>query len=744
MKFKRVISVILLSLLAVVILLLVFLSTIAKYLIEKHAEEYTGRRILLENLHINVFTGNIRVDQLRIYEAKSNKIFIDCPRLELGISVSRLIGKQYDISSLVVEKPLINITQRGNHFNYDDLIKRFNTAAPSGSKAPEKPVRYYIRNLRIDSARLNYVNTSPPSRVEILNWDLEIPLLAYNEPQFRIRTGLSLASGGRLRADLVIYSRSAIYRVKGDIQQLNIAMLYPYLKDYLKVSSLDGLLDADLSVSGNLHHAQEVAASGRLAMEKFAMVDNTGEKLTSFEKMDISVDSVNTKSNFYRFKSLHITRPYLKFAMYDDGYNFQRILTSPAGSSTDTSAQNYANLFIMMADYLQGIMKNYIASDYSAEQVNIEKGHMIFTDYTHGDKFQYDLDSLYLFSDRVNSNRNRITMDIKSLLNRSGVLTGTLGVNPRDFMDMDIDCRVHDLLISDFNPYSKYYVATPFLNGSVTYTNKTTILKRKMTSINHLEVIKIEAGKKVKSKTAMNIPVRLAVSLLKDVHGNIRLDIPVEGSLDDPKFKWGKVIWQVIKNILVKAATAPFRFFASAFGGKETDYKEVSFDYLQNSISSTQQKTLDNLARVLSEKKDLRVQLLQVTSRQDEAEAYALRTAKSLYLGIGPDSLTADRQQRMDSLSIQDSLFNAFLNTRLPAGTRFSSVQEKCIRLIGEEKINALVSENMERRNQAVQNYLVSQKGIPAARVVVTTAADQTQLSRGENPKFQINISVLE
>ena len=233
-------------------------------------------------------------------------------------------------------------------------------------------------------------------------------------------------------------------------------------------------------------------------------------------------------------------------------------------------------------------------------------------------------------------------------------MKGTLGIDPKNFEDMNIDCIVSGLLISDFNPYSKYYVATPFLNGAVTYSNKTVIIKRKLSSKNSLEVVKIEAGNKVKNKTAMNVPVRLAVSLLKDVHGNIHLDIPVAGSLDDPKFKWGKIVWQVIKNIIVKAATAPFRFFANTFGGKEEDYKEVDFDYLQSAVEAPQQKTLDNLARVLTEKPDLNLQLVQVASRQDETELAALQQAKKQYLGVlSVDSVSGLLQTRIDSVEIK-------------------------------------------------------------------------------------------
>ncbi len=728
----------LIALITACVIFIFFLSSIVKYVIETRSEEYTGRKIKMDNLHINLLSGNIRFDKLKIYEAKSEKIFLSCDKIEATISVHKLLASKYDITELQFEKPIINIVQKGNHFNYSDLIKRFVTDSPPSPKNA-KPAQYWIRNFLIDSAKLVYINTSPYNKIEVMDWDTKIPLIAWDNPLYNIQTSLAVPTGGKLAGDISINSNSFLYKTKFDLDKFNIVVLYPYLKDYLKVKSLDGLLSASLALSGNMHKPEDIAASGNVSAEDFAIVDNTSDRLTAIEKMNIDIDSINTKSNFYNFKTINIVRPYMEVSMYDDGYNFQRIMTKPGSNSIDTAITAYSNVFIMLADYVQSIIKDYVANNYNANQFKIEGGHLVFTDYTHGDKFQYDFDSLYMVSNKVSSDNNRITLDVRSLLNRSGKLKATLAVSPKNFQDMDIDGIVSGLLVSDFNPYSKYYVATPFLNGVATYSNKTTILNGKIDSKNILDVLKIEAGKKEKNKTAMNIPVRLAVSLLRDVHGNVHLEIPVSGSLNDPKFKWGKVVWQVLKNIIVKAATAPFRFFANAFGGKEQDYNQVDFDYLQNSLSASQKKVLDNLAKVLTEKPDLKLQLIQVTSREDEAETYALRQIKKQYLNITVDSITNSLQSRIDSVDNKDSLFNSFINTKLQSTTAFMSPQEKCIQVIGKSKMDTVVSNIMQQRNQVVLDYLTNQKQIAANRLTISSAKDE--LSRGQAPKFVINIA---
>ena len=49
----------------------------------------------------------------------------------------------------------------------------------------------------------------------------------------------------------------------------------------------------------------------------------------------------------------------------------------------------------------------------------------------------------------------------------------------------------------------------------------------------------------------------MIVSLMKDSHGDIRVALPVTGRLSDPRFDFSEAIWSTIRNVVVKAITAP-------------------------------------------------------------------------------------------------------------------------------------------------------------------------------------------
>src|SRR6201996_5844685 len=123
--------------------------------------------------------------------------------------------------------------------------------------------------------------------------------------------------------------------------------------------------------------------------------------------------------------------------------------------------------------------------------------------------------------------------------------------------------------LSGVTPYSGHFAGYKIEKGKLTVDLKYHIEDRKLTASHHIVVDQLQLGEKVDSPDAVSLPLKLAVSLLKDANGVIDLDLPVTGSLDDPQFRVGPIIWKVFVNLLEKAVTAPFKLLGSLFGGGE-------------------------------------------------------------------------------------------------------------------------------------------------------------------------------
>jgi flagellar motor protein MotB len=104
------------------------------------------------------------------------------------------------------------------------------------------------------------------------------------------------------------------------------------------------------------------------------------------------------------------------------------------------------------------------------------------------------------------------------------------------------------------------------------------------------------------------LPIKFATSLLRDVNGVIDLDVPVTGTLDDPTFRIGPIVWQIIKNILVKAVTAPFRLLGSLFEGAE-EAQFVDFAPGDATLDPAAAERLGSLAKGLVQKPEIRLDI---------------------------------------------------------------------------------------------------------------------------------------
>jgi hypothetical protein len=162
--------------------------------------------------------------------------------------------------------------------------------------------------------------------------------------------------------------------------------------------------------------------------------------------------------------------------------------------------------------------------------------------------------------------------------------------------------------LSPTTPYAGKYVGYTVEKGKLSFDLKYLIVKKKLESQNQIFMDQLTLGEKVESPHATKLPVKLAIALLKDRKGEIKLDIPVTGSLDDPKFSvWG-IILKILINLIARAATSPFSLLGAVFGGGE-ELSYVEFDYGSTIISEANVKKLDTIVKALHDRPSLKMDI---------------------------------------------------------------------------------------------------------------------------------------
>ncbi|TAM44841.1 MAG: DUF748 domain-containing protein [Burkholderiaceae bacterium] len=188
---------------------------------------------------------------------------------------------------------------------------------------------------------------------------------------------------------------------------------------------------------------------------------------------------------------------------------------------------------------------------------------------------------------------------------------------------LDITGKVHDLELPPLSPYAVKYSGHEIERGKMSMDVHYVVLPSgQLTAQNSLVLNQLSFGDEVKGAPA-SLPVKLAVALLADRDGVINLNLPISGSLNDPQFSLGPIIFKAIINIVVKAITAPFSLLANAFGGGGGQQLDtVAFAPGSASLTPEARAGLDKVAKALAERPKLKMTVVGAASLDAERESY--------------------------------------------------------------------------------------------------------------------------
>ncbi|AOK27522.1 AsmA family protein [Burkholderia ubonensis] len=202
-------------------------------------------------------------------------------------------------------------------------------------------------------------------------------------------------------------------------------------------------------------------------------------------------------------------------------------------------------------------------------------------------------------------------VDVAANLAGNGPITIKGTVNPLIAKPaLDLTATAHDIELTNLTPYSAKYAGYPITKGKLNVDLHYQLANDELSANNHIFIDQLTFGDHVENDTATKLPVKLAISLLKNSRGEIDVSLPVSGSLSNPEFSVGGLIWRAVLNLIAKAVTSPFTLLAHAFGGGGEELGYVEFAPGSDELADAQQKKLDTVVKMLNEKASIRLDLI--------------------------------------------------------------------------------------------------------------------------------------
>ncbi len=284
-------------------------------------------------------------------------------------------------------------------------------------------------------------------------------------------------------------------------------------------------------------------------------------------------------------------------------------------------------------------------------EVRIERGRMNFSDFFVEPDFAADVQDLSgTITGLSSAPDSKAAVALEGKLEEFSPVSIEGDIQPFDFgHHTDLGLRFENIALPIFNPYSGPVAGYNIAKGKLTTVLHYRIENRQLDAQHNIRIDQLEWGEATESQGEATLPVKFATSLLKDRNGVINLDVPVGGTLDDPTFRVGPIVWQIIKNIIVKAVTAPFALLGSLFEGAE-EAQFVDFAPGEASLDPTTAGRLAALAKSLAEKPQLKLDVPIGVVAELDRPALAEQAFRAA-LGTAPAFETLEPKQQIEVLS---------------------------------------------------------------------------------------------
>ncbi len=268
-----------------------------------------------------------------------------------------------------------------------------------------------------------------------------------------------------------------------------------------------------------------------------------------------------------------------------------------------------------------------LGADIKLGRITLQEGHINYTDNFIKPHYTADLTDI---AGKIGGFGTRSTqpaeVQLQGEINSSSPIDITGSINPlAPLAFVDIKAKADGIELTNLSPYSAKYTGYPITKGTLNVDVHYLLEKQRLTASNHLFFSQLTFGDKVQSPNAINLPIALAVSLLKNSRGEIDLTVPVSGSLNDPQFNIGALVLHALSNLIMKVVSSPFSVLASMAGGSNQRLDYVEFPAGLATLTPDAISRLSTLAKAMKDRPRLR---LTISGRVDpKVDRSGLRAA---------------------------------------------------------------------------------------------------------------------
>ncbi len=574
--------------------------------------ETFGVDLAIGKLRFNPYTLVARIDDVTLHASDGERL-VAFRHLVVNLQWRSLIERAIVFRSIELTEPFIHV-----HLREDgtlNLVAAF-TGGDAGTQAPESspeptgepspPLAVVIEAFMLANGELRLTDDQNSRGFDQHFTPLNLQLRAFTtRPEYTSELTsllISIAQGGQIALSGSLSAVPAGFDIRLVASDLPLSRLQPYVPETLAAKIAEGRLSFDLSARhGQPGQATLMSLQGAAAITGFTVeVSGRDEPVLAWHEVALRDIALDLQPDRLVIKEIVIQGLDSSFRIYDDGdTNVGKVLRS-ASTGDEESAPDAAVEPGDTAD----------AFPFTIERIVVDGSTLMFSDEQIQPPITVRIDELGgEFTGLDSAPESRLTTRIEGTVGGHG-RADISGVAALFAPDADLDAKISfaNIEMTDFSPYSGKFAGYEILKGKLFLDLQYTLAGTRIKGENRALLDQFELGKRVDSEDATSLPVKFALSLLRDRQGRIDISLPVEGDVNDPGFRFGHLITQALINMLTKIVTSPFSFIAGLFGGgPEMEYAQ--FDAGSAGLSAAERNKFAPLSTALAERPQLIVEI---------------------------------------------------------------------------------------------------------------------------------------
>jgi uncharacterized protein involved in outer membrane biogenesis len=546
---------------------------------------------------------------------------------------------------------------------------------------------------------------------------------------------------------------------------IDAAYMQPYFSRYLNISLASGFVDAKGRL--NLNTAPKFSGSyaGDLGIRQFYALDkSSGEDFLKWKNLSLK----GLKTDFVPLKidiaDIGLDQFYSRLILSPNGrMNVQDIVVGEGGA---TSVTRESTQVVSKASINASKVAAVAVADPTPPipirigKIVLSQGNIRYSDLLIQPNYTANLTNMGgQISGLSSQNDTRAQLALAGSVDNIAPVQIQGSLNPlakEPFFDLKGGVKGYELTAA--STYAEKYAGYGIAKGKLSMDVAYFIENQQLKASNQLFLDQLTlSDEPSNSPDATKLPVKFALSLLTDRRGQIKLNLPIEGSLNDPKFKIGGVIWQVIGNVLEKIITAPFDALAGGLSdGPSLSY--VTFEPGSARINEAAQAAIARVGTLLEDRPALKLEMsawadaaVDGAGLKERMLRQKMRAIKAKQLGMAAESIESETALQLSDAEIpaliaavyQQSKFEKpsnllGLNKKLPAEEIKALILQHLV--VDEEALAQLASRRAKNVDQALTAAGLANERIFTLKPVLNPAASLLEQDKGPASRVQFTL----